>query len=275
MELKTLIIGLCVALGVFAVKSGAGLYYGVCVQKKTLAKMGLPLIYGLSYLAVMTALGALFSHNDIIRSPSTLKWLLQHGTDLHILISTGLIVWGILIISRKPHDGKPGNAAWLALVLPCPVCLTAIGCTVAVVIAATSRSIWRTVGIVWITFTTIGLLTACLYHLISAKLKKDLETTLGAVMIATSIYTLLTMFLSPSLEDAIRVYRIVSQKEAPHSSYPRLQVILWASTLVAFIVGLVSSLSKARKDKPANAYYRAPGVIEIVYGGGLHRRQEK
>lgn len=233
-----MIVGLFLALAVFAAKTGGGLAYGMITRKSRRGAVLLFAGYVLGYLVLIWAL------TWLLMRPSLLGWIkaaiknvFQYGITVHLCISLGLFLWGVILTGRQSLKSTPSKA-WLALVIPCPVCLLAISCSLAILLVYLQALPWKVVLIAWAVFTGTGLATA---GLLSA-LRTDPDLILGFAMMGVSLYTLGSLFLGPALEDAQRVFRMAgaSRDLAPFPADKAL--IAGISTAVAFTWGVLRSL---------------------------------
>ena len=124
--------GMLFSLGIFAVKVGFGLGFSRMRWKGILMTLSL-------YLMLFVAIAVL--SGQLIR---LLEPVLRKGPYLHALMAAGMIGWGILLLRRqttehrtqtklkfKIQNSKINNSELstlnsLLLLIPCPVCLTAM-----------------------------------------------------------------------------------------------------------------------------------------------------
>lgn len=113
--------GMLFSLGIFALKVGLGLGYGKVGAKGVSFTLA-------GYLALFIAI-ALLSERLI----GILEPLLRKGPYFHTLTGAGLIAWGLFAIRGSHHPrrstSEPGaihRGSSLLLLIPCPVCITAM-----------------------------------------------------------------------------------------------------------------------------------------------------
>jgi predicted transporter len=203
MELKALILGLVFSMGIFAVKSGAGLFYlvqktgGMARRLWVLVGFaaGYALVFGLAWLVV--------SRIDPLAHLDTVMLLFKNGMTLHMLLAVLLLLWGAALLKKRvaPQEQSRG---WLLLALPCPICFS-------VILFAGSflhnllpdvhgLFVWLFAG-----FTILSLLSALGFTMFG---KENAEHGLGRVMVLAALYFLVTITVVPQFTDLERIYRV-------------------------------------------------------------------
>ncbi len=104
MELKSLIIGLALSVGIFAVKSGAGLSF--LLQKATLQRqkfvagtgyiIGYGLVFALAWFIV--------SHLDFTAKLDRPMLFFKNGMTLHFTLALLLMGWGLTLLRQNRHS---------------------------------------------------------------------------------------------------------------------------------------------------------------------------
>jgi len=126
-ELLLLVIGTGLTLSAFAVKLGVAL--------------GLSKFSKLTIALVLLTYAALFIIISLLAKPflNLLMKVLLKGPYLHLLLSLGLILWGVYLLTRKNFQPQEEHSVKLSLplLLPCPVCLSAMSFSVAALLSAT------------------------------------------------------------------------------------------------------------------------------------------
>ncbi|SFM44651.1 DUF2162 family putative transporter [Thermodesulforhabdus norvegica] len=257
MSVRALIVGLFLALAVFAAKTGAGLAYGLKTRKSRRAVAGLLIGYSLGYLALISAMTSILTGpclSDQVRA--VLNNLAHHGITAHVCLALGLFVWGLILLGRPSREVASAGKAWLALVIPCPVCLLAISCSLAVLLVYLQTSGWKVILLAWALFIGTGLITAGLF----SALKAHPDLILGFSMMGVAAYTLGSLFLGPSLEDARRVFRIVSTgRELSAFTLGKTLPVLIAAGL-AFFGGFIRAFSAVRQGLPVQKSRKGVGL---------------
>lgn len=200
MNIALWIGGMLFSLGIFSVKVGFGLGFGRIRGRGLYAVL-------LSYLVLFVLL-AVFSEGVMrLLAPA-----LKRGPYLHVLMAVGMIAWGVTLVRTKktaPKAAVPGRATGpllrpaLLLIIPCPVCLTAM-----------TFSTWSALSVIALPPALVGLLLGAAFVVISLVLAKLLhlsngeraEATLGVGMIGLGLYFITSLYLPAKIEEALGVY---------------------------------------------------------------------
>ncbi len=236
MELKSLIIGLIFSVGIFAVKSGAGLSYllkrEAAVNKRFSALSGFFCSYALVFLLAWWIIDRI----DVSSHLQTIMLLAKNGMTVHFLLATLLLVWGICLLKRRgePHHRSRG---WLLLTLPCPVCFSVILCSCAFLHKLFPENPWL---LAWLFTGFIALsLAAALCFILFAK--GHPEEDLGRIMVLAALYFLVTIAVVPQFGDLERIYRV--GKATVILTDHRLPLLL-AGISLAFAGGFITTIRR-------------------------------
>ncbi len=212
MEIKSLILGLALSIGIFAVKCGAGLSYllvaGAAGPGKKKAGIALALFvccYLLLFGAAWWILAEvqLLDHLDMV---------------LHLVFALVMLVWGLFLLGKDAnapaHDISAKTAAgrgWLLLMLPCPVCFSAIFCSVAFFLALYPGKDAPLISLIT-GFFLISFLTAAIFTLLAGRRKP--EHLLGRTMVFLALYFFLTIIFVPQFSGVDRIYRLSINRDS-------------------------------------------------------------
>lgn len=238
MELKSLILGLAFTLGVFAVKSGAGLAHalnGKSPRRRILLFLGFAGLY-----APLFALSRqLAVHGDLLTRMETAMHLAKQGMILHALLATLLLAWGMFLL-RRPQEKSAGSRGWLLLAAPCPVCGTVILGSVAFLHAGYPEQRWLSLWL-FLGFFVV----AAGSGLLLARSRLQGNHGLGLMMVLVAVYFLVTLATVPQVKDLERIYRLAAAMPlAPAGSPPIL-----AGLILGCAAGfLAASLNLHRKS---------------------------
>ncbi|MFO0753492.1 MAG: DUF2162 domain-containing protein [Thermodesulfovibrionales bacterium] len=198
--------GMLFSLGIFSVKVGFGLGFGRITGKGMYAVL-------LSYLALFVLLAVFSGWIMELLEPA-----LKRGPYLHALMAAGMIAWGISLVRTRKHEtserlGKevapPAGAAnrmlrpVLLLLIPCPVCLTAM-----------TFSTWSALSVLSLPPALVGLLLGSTFAILSLALSKGVRlrqggrsgTGLGVGMTGIGIYFITSLYLPAKIEEARGIY---------------------------------------------------------------------
>ncbi len=200
--------GMLFSLSIFAVKVGFGLGFGEMSRKGIIFTI---FIYLLLFVIMAMLSGQLIE---------ILEPVLRKGAYLHALMAIGMMAWGMYLLRsqesgvRSQTDSKSLNSKLstpnsLLLLIPCPVCLTAV-----------AFSTWAALNVVKMPAPLIGLglgvvfiaLSLALYFSIKRlTLNSSLitqKTGLGLSMMGIGLYFLASLFLPAKIEEAKTIYRV-------------------------------------------------------------------
>ena len=111
---------------------------------------------------------------------------------LHILLAGFMALWGIMLL-KGGDKAKKARIGWLAMVIPCPVCLVVIFFSVAFFLAYFPTGRGLAIYPAYGSFVGIILLTLILLALWQKKVNAYSEVFLGAAMLLISSYFLLSV----------------------------------------------------------------------------------
>lgn len=239
--------GMLFSLSIFAVKVGFGLGFSRIGWKVT--------FFTLSMYLVLFVFIALLSERLI----QLLEPVLSKGPYLHALMAAGMIAWGIYLLKRqdtpkleywnnrvlghqknKHHSITPLLHHSILLLIPCPVCLTAM-----------SFSTWSALNIVKFPAVLVGLGLGILFVLLSLAvffslkfltLNSSLITQrigLGLSMIGIGLYFIASLYLPHKIEEAKVVYYSFFGKEIINtivSEFIGVFIILFIAMVIGFFL---------------------------------------
>lgn len=206
--------GMLFSLSIFVVKVGFGLGLGQLGWKGIFLTL-------FSYLGIFI-LAAVFSAGLI----KNLEPVVRKGPYLHTLMALGMIAWGIYVIRKlagqsgacgvqtahQDHQAKDSarvtQHSALLLLLPCPVCFTAITFSTWAalnVIKLPALVVGLGLGMIFILFSLFFYVFIRLFTLNSTLLNK--RTALGLSMIGIGLYFLTSLVIPAHIEAAKTIYQ--------------------------------------------------------------------
>jgi predicted transporter len=237
--------GMLFSLSVFVVKVGFGLGLGQVGWR------GLVLTFSL-YLGIFL-LAAGFCERLI----KILEPVVRQGPYVHIVMALGMMVWGLYLIRhlagpdegcgvhsgrRQPTAPAATRAAQrpaLFLLLPCPVCLTAITFSTWAALQVIKLPAWVVglgLGSTFIILALLVYLGIKLFTLKSTLLNQRIG--LGLSMVAIGLYFLTSLFLPAQIEAAKSIYQsfVTEGGSMALGDHIGVFLLLLAALVVGFLV---------------------------------------
>lgn len=211
MELKTLFIGIVFAMGIFAVKSGVGIHYLLTQKEGGKNRLVFLFCYSLVYLFLFLSCAHIIHNIDIISYFETVQGLLKYGMVLHVLMAGGLLVWGILLLRSSGKSGN-GKHAWMALIIPCPVCITVIFLSLSFLISYFPDAVHMAAISAYLAFMGIVSATIIIMAFWRHNSNGTPELNIGAAMVLISIYFLLSIIILPQFGNVGKIYRLAAYR---------------------------------------------------------------
>ncbi|MDR1546954.1 MAG: DUF2162 domain-containing protein [Deltaproteobacteria bacterium] len=265
MELQTLLTGLMVAVLAFAVKTGLGwayLWLGCRPGRRAAATLG---VLGL-YALVFGGLFWLVSRVDLLAGAGRLAPLWRGGLALHWLTAGLTFLWGLALLkggSGAAGCRAGGSRGWLALALPCPVCLSVLAMSAACLEAYFPEKALLGLGLVYVGFAAVAAVSGLTFILgrgasgaaagrsdaeRSQTERSSLERSLGQAMMLVAAYFMVSALVLPNFGEVARIYRLAAHASAER---PGLGGGVWgvlAASLGLIAAGFFSGRRGARRS---------------------------
>ncbi len=248
MELKSLLLGLFFTIGIFALKSGMGLHYFLVRKGRLKTKLFSFSLLSVTYFGIFVFSAHILQKIDIIQYFEAVQTFLKSGMFIHILMAGGLIIWGIVLLKGNKKQTKK-SFGWLALIIPCPVCITVIFFSTAFLLSCFPDSgllavIWAYLG-----FMAIVIITVFSMSLWRAKSASAPESTLGAAMLIISVYFFLSVIVMPQFGDMDKIYRLAAYQDKDQSVNVRDILLLCSAMTALFTTGFWTMRRKIKRGK--------------------------
>lgn len=247
MELKSLFVGIVFALGMFAFKSGIGLHYVIRKNGALRSKVLLVLVFGCVYFLLFYSCARLLQRIDLMAHYQTFQNFIQSGMLIHIVMAIGFVIWGIALLKREGHSNKP-TFSWLALIIPCPVCMTVILMSTAFLLVYFPDAGLKAVGFAFLTFMGISTVTAIGMTVWRIASSSPPESDMGTAMLFIAAYFILSVIIMPQFGDMDKIYRI-AKYESDKASPVKIQELLLLITVTAclFSAGYLSAIHNVKR----------------------------
>jgi len=248
MELKTLFIGIVFAMAIFAVKSGVGIHYLMTRKSEEKNRFTYLFLYSLVYLFLFLFCAHVINKIDIISYFETLQKFLKYGMILHVLMAGGLLIWGILLLRNSGMPSK-GKNAWVALIVPCPVCISVVFLSLSFLISYFPNEVHVAAVSAYAAFMAIVLLTLLVMAVWRKNSKEAPELTVGTAMVLIAVYFFLSIIILPQFGNVDRIYRLAAY-EGETQTVGSKDLLLMCSIIIAFLAWGFIKMKKQLKGRP-------------------------
>jgi len=247
MELKSLILGIVLAVSIFAVKSGMGMTYLAARMKNRKRRvwifLGSALSYGLLFVAAFFLLKWL---NQVALFPLFNK-VMKYGMPLHFFLAFGMLVWAVYLLKRD--HAYHTSRAFLLLVVPCPVCLTVVVLITAFIMAYFPKSSGLALAGVYVIYLVIQGVTMLVFSLWQKISQMDSDRILGWGMLLIAGYFILTVLIAPQMGDLKNIYRIATYKGETELLKLHWTMAVWLAVTLTFAAGVVLRMRHIKRRK--------------------------
>lgn len=247
MELKSLILGIVLAVSIFAVKSGIGMFYLAAHVENRKRRIwiffGSAVSYGLLFLAAFFLLKWL---NQVALFP-LFNRVLKYGMPLHFVLAFGMFLWAVYLLERDHTHST--SKAYLTLIVPCPVCMTVVLLITGFVLAYFPKNGGIALAGVYLVYLVIQALTMGVFALWQKAGRMDPDRTLGWGMLLIAGYFILTVLIAPQMGDLSKIYRIATYKGETELLTRNGIVAVWATIAFTFALGWAFRTLRLKRKK--------------------------
>ena len=160
----------------------------------------------------------------------------------------GLIIWGIVLLKREDRPDRK-SFAWVALIIPCPVCVTVIFFSTAFLLSYFPDSGYMAVFVAYLGFMAIVIITVISMTLWGTRSGSTPESTLGAAMLIIAIYFFLSVIIMPQFGDMDKIYRLAAYQGEKQTMNTRDILLLYSIMAAVFTTGFWAMRRKIRREK--------------------------
>ncbi len=242
LELKSLVLGLVFAVGVFAVKTGAGLTYFVAQRGTARRKVGVLVGISAAYVILFLFSWYVCSHVDVVFYFNKLRIPFQSGMTLHVMVALGMFIWGWALLRRNADEAGNGSWGWLSLVIPCPICGSVVFFTTGFLVNFFPDDSLRAVLATYALFAFIMIVTIGTLSFVSRFAFRQSEDMLGYGMLFIASYFVLSILLVPHFSEVDKVYRLA----AFHSTHASPDAKGLASVLIPAVIAVSAGFLSQR-----------------------------
>jgi predicted transporter len=245
-EFKSLFIGILFSIGVFALKSGVGLFYFIEGSGNRLKNFGFLILFAGVYLTVFYLVFLLLGTIDILDYFNLAQTFFKSGMWMHLAMAALLMGWGLILLKSKPK--AHGGLGWLPMVIPCPVCFTVILFSVAFTMSTFPDIGPGAAGLIYGIFMGISLLTAGVLKMGARRWALSKDILLGAIMVLMASYFLLSVTVLPQVGELDKVYRLAAYQGEAAASIPLQRGVVGFIVFAAMTLGFMWQRNKIRRE---------------------------
>lgn len=246
MELKTLWLGILLSLAAFAVKAGVGWGYlwTATTRGKRVAASALLLA---SYVLLFSAVFLFVRRVNLVARLDLFLPLWRHGVTLHWVVSLLLFVWGLLLLRRGTSCAH--SRGWLALVIPCPVCLCVVLVSVSLLSLYFPEESTAAMFALFAAFAGIAAASGIATIRSSGMDGDRAESTLGVAMMLVSSYFVVSALVAPTFAEIGRVYRLLAYASETRTAVTNGLLATFGAVLLVALAGFVHTALRLRGPK--------------------------
>ena len=173
---------------------------------------------------------------------------MQSGMLVHIIMAVGLIIWGIMLLKGgEAHEKR--SKGWLALIVPCPVCMTVIFLTAAFLISFFPDTGYAAVLWGYAGFMAIVIVTVIAMTLLGMRSKSTPEFNMGAAMLFIAVYFILSVAIMPQFGDIDKIYRLAAYEGEKQTVSISMLVLFYSAVGVLFTLGFFGMKMRWRRKQ--------------------------
>ena len=155
------------------------------------------------------------------------------------------MIWGVLLL-RGNGKSAQSKHAWIALMVPCPVCITVIFLSLSFLISYFPEAVHLAAFSAYLAFMGIVTATIIIMALWRYTAESAPESTMGTAMVLIAIYFLLSIIILPQFGNVGSIYRLAAYK-AETERMGITELLLFTSIITAFFVwGFIRMTKKVK-----------------------------
>lgn len=251
MEFKTLFIGMAISMAAFSVKAGLGTAY-LCLSRPRGKKKGALFAAAASYAALFASVYFIVTRVNVIANYGKFIPLLRGGVAIHWLAAILIFIWGLALLRIRGTDEHHRGYAWLALIIPCPVCMSVV------LISASCLALYfpddsaLSLFALYLAFAALAGVSAS-FVLLTRKSERDAERSLGSAMILIAAYFMISALVTPQFGEIGRIYRLAAYSRGADIRGSAEVWKIWGAVTLLFSGGFLSAEWKIKRVKKTGA----------------------
>ncbi len=246
-ELGSLLLGILLSAGIFAIKTGIGLQYALSRETRLWMRLTVCVasfcLYGLLFAASVLWL----RKTDIPTYFHATQAFLQGGLLLHFIVAFLMLSWGIALL-RSREAGRTKTLGWLVLVVPCPVCATVVVLSLALLMAYLPQAVLGPALSLYAGFVGLGVLSMLLVKEWIRVSKTSPEHSLGLAMVVLAAYFLLSVLIMPHFTGLEEVFRLAVHSHGSHEVNPLTGLAIAGVQGMLFAAGYLKMRGNMRRS---------------------------
>ncbi|MCK5164493.1 MAG: hypothetical protein KAQ72_12280 [Desulfobacula sp.] len=211
MELKSLCLGIFFSTGIFAFKSGIGLFYFYRQKHGIILRALLILIYCISYFILFIFIKSVVEWMDISLFFEKISKMIKNGVLIHFSMALLMLIWGIVLLKGN-NLGKIKKLGWVTLIFPCPVCVTSIFISMVFLLSYFPDSKNLVILSVYSAFLAAAFTAIPIMAFLEKKSDQSPGSILGFAMVIIALYFVFSAVIMPQFGDIDKIYRLAAYK---------------------------------------------------------------
>ncbi|MDR2522738.1 MAG: DUF2162 family putative transporter [Synergistaceae bacterium] len=202
-------LGMFVSMVSFSVKAGLGWGY-LLSRHGGAGKIAVSALLAVMYALLFAAAGVVAPR--FVSSYDLFLPLWREGVTLHWAAALLILAWGVALLRSGTACCRDGHSsrAWLALVVPCPVCAGAVLASASCLILYFPGQAVPALTGLYAAFMTAAAVTAAVMSRSLGAGEKRAAASLGTAMILIAAYFMVSALVVPHFPEVRRVYRIAA-----------------------------------------------------------------
>lgn len=237
LEGKSLLLGLLLSVGIFAVRSGIELRYFTDREKQSAVFFAFICTYGLLFGISEICL----AYADKTFLLQTIQTILKSGMLIHFLMAACMLAAGLVCLGADIGETKNNQ---LKLIVPCPVCIIfIILSTESFMVYLPDIAAWAIFSL-YLSFIVIAFMSAWLSEYDVIGINQD---TVGTAMLILSAYFMLSVLILPQFSDLAEIAGLASHSHDDGKSSMTAMLIFIAIHGILFASGYLKMSERVRR----------------------------